>query len=113
VYTVKAPNFDRVFTQNISFLRIFYRWHPLEKFDQMYKIRDFVMSKMKILIGGPHRPPKKHFPGCGEVTSWDANFDKYIHFLTIMATREKCMSRGMCMSLKKQCGESFEAVTVL
>jgi hypothetical protein len=62
--TVKAPNFDRVFTQNIFFLHIFYRWHPLEKFDRMYKIRDFVMSKMKILIGGLHRPPKKHFPGC-------------------------------------------------
>jgi hypothetical protein len=57
----------------------------------MYKIRDFVMSKMKIFMVDSTVPPKNISQGV-EVTSWDANFDRYIHFLKIMATREKCLA---------------------
>jgi hypothetical protein len=97
--TVKAPNFDRVFIKNNFFLNIFYRWHPLEKFDRMYKIRNFVMSKLKFRLVVSTVPPKNISHGV-EVTSWAANFDRNIHFWKIMATRGKCMARGTCMSLK-------------
>ncbi len=97
--TVKAPNFDRVFTKNIFFLNIFYRWHTLEKLDRMYKIRDFVMSKSKFWLVD-YTVPQKNFSQGVEVTSWAANFDRYIHFLKIMAAREKCMTLGTCLSLK-------------
>jgi hypothetical protein len=70
------------------------------------------MSKSKFLIGGLYRSPPKNISQGVEVTSWDANFDRYMHLLKIMATREKCTIRGTNMSLKKQCGKSYETRTV-
>ncbi len=45
-YTVKAPNFDRVFMKNIFLFHIFVWWPPLKKIDRVCKIKVFVVLKL-------------------------------------------------------------------
>jgi hypothetical protein len=99
------------FSQKIFFFSIFFIGGTLLKnFDQMYKIRDFVMSKSKFWLVDYTVPPKNFSQGV-EVTSWAANFDRYIHFLKIMAAREKCMTLGTCTSLKTVWGGRARSIT--
>ncbi len=46
-HTIKAPNFDRVFMENIFLLYNFVRWAHLKKIDHACKIKVIVVSKSK------------------------------------------------------------------
>jgi hypothetical protein len=53
ISTVKAPNFDRVFMENIFLLHNFVRWAPLKKIDQACKIKVLVVLKSKFWFWNP------------------------------------------------------------
>ncbi len=96
--TVKAHNFDRVFTKNIFFLNISSRWLPCDRANQVYE-----MPKSKFWLCTPESP-HKIFSESVEVTSCASNFDRYIYLLNIMPSREQRWKDRHIVLFIKQCG---------